>query len=124
MDGERETSGTNVGPSCARPAAMPLLDDCPDPLKTPLAACAEGAVPANIALMRFLMAARDRTEVEGVLDRIEAAIAREPMTDVSERLKRLVALWHDNPQAYALIKTVLADVEHGGRAASDREGIA
>jgi SAM-dependent methyltransferase len=102
---------------------MPLLDHYPGHLKEPLSACAEGRVPANIALMRFLIEARDRTEADEVLSRIEADVARERTTEAAERLRRLVALWHENPQAFAMVKTVLADVEHGGTAPSPQEGV-
>src|SRR4051794_37702944 len=104
--------------------AMPLLEDYPERLRRPLQACATGQVPANVALMQFLIEVFDREEAETVLSRIGEDLADEPHSDASDRLRRLRDLWSGNPQAFDVVKSVLGQVDHGGTAASPNEGIA
>jgi SAM-dependent methyltransferase len=89
-------------------------------LAEPLARCARGESPANVALMLALIEATDPDEVEAAL----AAALAQAGGAAAERLAAALAALRANPDAFALTKAVLADVEHGGEAASAQEGIA
>jgi SAM-dependent methyltransferase len=102
----------------------PRLDRWPDRLRAPLRACAQGEVPANIALMRVLIEAVDRDEASRILEAVDGEIAREPASEAAPRLRRLLNLWRENPQAFDTVKAVLAHADHGAVAANPTEGIA
>jgi ubiquinone/menaquinone biosynthesis C-methylase UbiE len=99
------------------------LDAYPERLRRPLRACASGRAPANIALMQVLIEALDREEVDAVLARVGEDLAEERDADTAERLRRLGDLWAANPQAFDVVKSVLAQVDHGATAASADEGV-
>lgn len=99
---------------------------CDEPrFQEPLRRCAAGELPPNVALMQILVEARAAGEAEHALttalDRLEAGA--EPAGG-ADRLRRVLELWRANPQAFAVVKAVLADVEHGGGAPSPEAGVA
>jgi SAM-dependent methyltransferase len=81
-------------------------------------------VAPNVALMQFLIEARDRDEADRVLHQVRDLADASGPSDASERLTRVARLWQENPQAFATVKAVLAHVEHGGTAPSPEEGVA
>lgn len=82
--------------------------DLPPRLTHPLARCARGELPPNVALMQLLTEAADPGEAERALRRVLAgAEARE-----AERLEQMMAIWRANPQAFATVKGVLRHAEH------------
>ena len=71
---------------------------------------AEGRVPPNIALMRALMAARSPAEIDQAL-----ATARQGRDDAAlVRLDTIAALAKARPDAWALVRDVLASANHDG----------
>src|SRR5215212_6313419 len=121
--GARSIAGASAEPSSGASVAMLPLDAYPERLRRPLQACAAGRAPANIALMQFLIEALDRNEADTVLTRVGEDLAEGPNTDAAERLRRLGDLWAANPQAFDIVKSVLAQVDHGATAASADEGV-
>ncbi|WP_210526667.1 class I SAM-dependent methyltransferase [Rubellimicrobium arenae] len=101
----------------------------PDPLVSgdrfalALEDCATGRVPPNIALLRLCMAACGRDEVEAALKAAQASV-RDNSPAKAQRLADALALWSENPQAFATVKAVLDGVEHGGSAPSPDQGVA
>ena len=99
------------------------LKEVPAHLRPPLARCARGELPPAVALMQILVEARDPAEAAAALD---AAIGS--MTDrdagAATRLRETVRLLRANPQAWATIKSILSDLDHGGTAPSPEDGIA
>ncbi len=91
-----------------------------DKFRAALAACASGAVPANVALLRLVI---DAAGPDEVADAIEAASGMAEDPEARERLVTARRLLAGNPQAFRLIKTVLGDVEHGGTASGVCEGL-
>ncbi|MBP1807416.1 class I SAM-dependent methyltransferase [Rubellimicrobium aerolatum] len=65
-----------------------------------LDACARGDLPPNVLLLRLAMVATAPEEVAAALDA------------AGPRLAAARALWRANPQAFGLVKSVLAGVEH------------
>jgi SAM-dependent methyltransferase len=94
-----------------------------DTLPVPLRDCARGNVPPNIALLRLAMAAGHAAEVEEAVARALRQADRRAAPVEVHRLEQALALWRDNPQAFAIIKAVLSDLEHEGVALSSRDGI-
>lgn len=101
-----------------------LPDHCPEHLREPLKACADGRVPPNIALMQLFIAAADEREAAAVLEELRSAIGQDPSDPAAERLRRMIALSRENPQAFGLVKAVLADVDHQGTGAEADDGVA
>jgi SAM-dependent methyltransferase len=91
-----------------------------DKFRPALAACASGAVPANVAVLRLVI---DAASPDEVADAIEAASGMAEDPEARERLVTARRLLAGNPQAFRLIKTVLGDVEHGGTASGVSEGL-
>jgi hypothetical protein len=87
----------------------------PDRLRPALAACASGALPANVALLRLARAAESLGEVEAALQGAEEAARGRP-----RRFRAALAFRQSNPQVFVTVKAVLDGVEHGGEA--DPEG--
>lgn len=85
-----------------------------------LAACASGAVPANVALLRLMIEAGAPEEVA---DALRAASREAEGPEARERLEAMRRLLAGNPQAFGLVKAVLRDVEHGGTARNVSAGI-
>lgn len=97
----------------------PLETEVPERFRVILSSCAEGAIPANIAVLRLMIEAIEPGEAGGALRRaIEAAEGR-----AKERLEAMRRLLDENPQAFRLVKSVLRDVEHGGTAATVHGGV-
>ncbi|TNC70905.1 class I SAM-dependent methyltransferase [Rubellimicrobium roseum] len=88
---------------------------CPDELRPVVEACASGALPPNVALLRLAMAARGPEEVEGAL---EGARAGAPAPEAG-RLGEALRLWRGNPKAFATVRSVLAGVAHDGPSPED-----
>lgn len=91
----------------------------PDPLRPALDGCAAGTLPPNVALLRLATVAERPEEVEAAL--LSACAAEGPGAG---RLRAALDLWRDNPQAFALVKSVLGGVDHAGRSDDPKEGIA
>ena len=109
----------------ARPDRQAWLEECPPHLRPALQACASGALPANIALLRLLIETVDRNEVETAIEAAVEGACRQPRARrAAARLQQVLTLWRENPQAFATVKAVLQGVEHGGTAAAVDEGIA
>ena len=89
-------------------------------LAEPLSRCARGEMPANVALVHLFLSAADPDEVAAALAQARTGASE----DAARRLSAVEAAFHAHPGAFALAKAVLADVEHGGEAATTEEGIA
>ncbi|SEQ38016.1 Methyltransferase domain-containing protein [Faunimonas pinastri] len=76
---------------------------------------ARGGLPANIALMQMIVAADSPDDIDAVLHGREG----DPL-----RLAEMRQLWQDNPQAWNVIRSVLAEVGEPGAAATPAEEIA
>lgn len=108
-----------------RPDPRAWLAASPDRLRPALEGCANGALPANIALLRLATEAVRPEEVETALAQACDGASRDPRArKAAERLHQALALWHENPQAFATVKAVLDGVEHGGSAADAEQGLA
>jgi SAM-dependent methyltransferase len=88
-------------------------------LIAPLAACAEGRISPNIALMQMIIGAGSEAEIE-----ITLAQAAEDTAIQAGRIGELVALWRANPQAFRVVKAVMSEVDHGGAADDPAQGVA
>lgn len=104
-----------------RDAATGWLDGAPH-LRGPLARCASGDLPPNVALMQILVEAIDPAEVGQALTQAIDAAREAP--ESADRLRQALALWHANPRAFATVKSVLKDVEHQGATATPDAGLA
>jgi SAM-dependent methyltransferase len=98
---------------------MKRPDDRPRRLRAPLAACAEGRISPNVALMQMIIEAGSETEIETAL-----AQAAEGAESRPERICELVALWRSNPQAFRTVKAVMSEVDHDGAAEDPAQGTA
>lgn len=76
----------------------------------PLAACARGELPANVALMHLLIGAGTPADAEQAL---AEALARAGDGAAEARLARVRDLWRANPGAWALVRDVIDGVDHG-----------
>lgn len=92
------------------------LAGLPERLSAPLRAYLEQGLPPNVALMRLLVEARSREEVDTALNAALKAFGGPPASD---RARVLLELWHANPQAWSTVRTVLADVAHDAPAPSE-----
>lgn len=89
-------------------------------LRPALDGCAEGSLPANVALLRLAMEAGAAEEVEQAL----LAAQEGASEDGAGRLGEALALWRANPQAFGYVKAVIGSVEHGGAADNPGQGVA
>ncbi len=80
------------------------------PVDAALAAGAAGLVPANVALMRALVEARDPAAVDAALARCGARLADDAASRA--RLAAVDALWRAHPGAWALVRGVIAAADH------------
>jgi tRNA G46 methylase TrmB len=109
---------------------MPDVNDewlagCRPPLRAPMQACAAGEVPVNIALMRMLVEASDAGEVERALTDAIAHLEGGPERPGALRhLQQAVTLLRNNPQAFDVVRSVIAGVEHAGAAETPEAGVA
>jgi SAM-dependent methyltransferase len=71
--------------------------------------------------MKLLIAARDPGEAAEVLEQALRACTEDA---AATRLDRVRALWRENPQAYTMVKAVIAGVEHEGASESVDAGVA
>ncbi|HEX2134595.1 MAG TPA: methyltransferase domain-containing protein [Microvirga sp.] len=97
------------------------LARCPERLRDALRACASGQAPANVALLKILIAALDRDEAERALRTAHEAARSE---SERRRIARALALLRENPQAFDTVKGVLRGVDHRGTAATLDQGLA
>ena len=97
------------------------LGGCPAHLRPPLIRCARGELPPAVALMRILVEARDAAEAAVALRR---AVESGAEADAAARLGETARLLNANPQAWATVKSILSDLDHGGTAPSPEDGIA
>jgi SAM-dependent methyltransferase len=88
------------------------IAEVPARLRQPLAACARGDVPANVAAMQLLIESREPTEAETVLARLLDRMHGETHTSEARRLRAALEVLCANPQAWGTVKNVLADVDH------------
>jgi SAM-dependent methyltransferase len=92
----------------------------PEKFRAALAACASGSLPANVALLHLLI---DAAGPDEVADALTAAGRTTENPEARERLETARRLLAGNPKAFALVKTVLRGVEHGGTASDACEGL-
>jgi SAM-dependent methyltransferase len=78
----------------------------PISLRRPIALCARGDMPPNVALVHIAMAARDAPDVESILRGAEARLATKDPT-AAHRIRRALELWRRNPGAFATISGIL-----------------
>jgi ubiquinone/menaquinone biosynthesis C-methylase UbiE len=100
------------------------LESCPDHLRPALRQCVSADVPANIALMQLLIAAASPEEVDAVLAAADRQITSRRPHGQTNRLGQVLALWRDNPQAFAVVKSVLGDVQHSAHSLTVDDGVA
>ncbi len=87
--------------------------DRPEALCRTIAACARGALPPNVALMRLLIEARHADEIEPAILAAAAAAGRRQR----ERLAAMLALWRRAPGAWETVRAVLGEADHSRREA-------
>jgi ubiquinone/menaquinone biosynthesis C-methylase UbiE len=85
------------------------------PLREPLRRLAQGVLPANGALGLMMIEARDRAELEGLL--------RDPAPEAGRVLSALNELWRANPQAWDMVRGVIAEVSHDDVAPGPEEAL-
>lgn len=91
------------------------------PVDAALGAGAAGSIPANIALMRALAEATEPAAVDAALARCSAR-----MTDHAgsrERLDAIAALWREHPDAWVLVRSVIATADHGAGSEAAKPGV-
>lgn len=76
-----------------------------------IGAGADGQVPVNVALMRALVEAPSPAAIDAALARCGVRIADDPAS--RERLAAVDALWRAHPQAWTLVRGVIAAADHG-----------
>lgn len=87
----------------------PSLAGLPERLRAAILRGARGETPPNVALMQVLIEAAAPEEAEAALAEASAALAG----GEAERVARMTGLLRENPQAFGIIKSVLASVDHG-----------
>lgn len=89
----------------------------------PLAACAAGVEPPNVALMQLLMEAADPAEAEVAI--CGALRRRESLADYTgaERLGAMLRLWRAHPDAWTLVRSVVSTIDHQALAASPQAAV-
>jgi SAM-dependent methyltransferase len=75
-------------------------------MRRTLSFCVEGRIPANIALMQLIAAAPDRADLEALLTSPDIVASGPRLLGDVRRL------WRETPQAWALVKRMLAEVDH------------
>jgi SAM-dependent methyltransferase len=101
-------------------ADAPLAGSASAAFREAVARCARGELPATVAAMRVLMESAQPGEAEQALERAWEAADEA----ARQRLGRVLALIRANPEAWAIIRGVIAGLEHTGEAASADEGVA
>lgn len=91
------------------PAGMPMR------LRAPLLGCAAGERPPNIALMQLIAAAGHRGEVDAALQ--QTAEEFPAGGAAAARLQAACRLWTETPQAWDVLRAVLAEVGNSDPAA-------
>jgi ubiquinone/menaquinone biosynthesis C-methylase UbiE len=81
-----------------------------------LAACADGSLPPNVALMRLIGEAASEEEARRALATALSTMDATGRTAEAERLRRLQALWRASPGAWEVVRSVLADADHSAAA--------
>lgn len=97
-----------------------MTDTAPEGFATALAACAEGRLPPNVAVMRLLLGAAQEGQVEAALRK---ARARSPAVEAA-RLTAALNLLASAPGAFATVKAVAALAPHDAEAASAEAAVA
>lgn len=80
-------------------------------LRTTLDACAAGELPANVALMRLIMAAIEPLDVLQAIEAAQEHRKGQPGQETA-RLVQLERLWEETPDSWEIVKSVLASVRH------------
>jgi SAM-dependent methyltransferase len=101
----------------------PWASEFPAPLRRPLAACARGDIPANIAAMQLLMESRDPGEAEAALVSVIERLRDQPQRPEAKYLRAALNVLLANPQAWDTVKTVLGGVSHDSAAMTPEEQI-
>ena len=84
----------------------------PAELLEPLAACAEGRMPPNVALVHLFLQSADEGEARCALDYAARVSAGGRKT---ERLHHATQLWAGAPQAFSLVRRVMGVADGGGQ---------
>jgi len=84
-------------------------------LTAPLAACVEGRLAPNVALMHLLADAPDEKAARNALQEFSHASSG----DTAERLAEVQALWGDLPELFSVLKRIVALAESGATSATD-----
>ena len=74
-------------------------------LMRPLAACAEGSLPPNVALMQLLMAAESERDAD---DALKHAILSEQREAAVRRIRQMRRLWNGSPGCFAAVSSIAA----------------
>jgi SAM-dependent methyltransferase len=93
-------------------------------LHAALTRCARGELPANVALMQLLGRAADEEEAERALVAALSALERQGDSAAARRIEGALALWRASPQAWAVVKAVLAEADHEAPAPGGEEAVA
>lgn len=105
----------------------PDLDSPPDAnapeCLPPIVHCARGDLPANVALMRAAMGARERADVERSLQMAYDYLLRQGAVPEAARIGRAIELWNSSPEAFAFVKSIAAVADHTARAASPEKHV-
>jgi predicted TPR repeat methyltransferase len=78
-------------------------DERASDLTRPLTACADGLLPANVALMQLLTMADSEQEANGALNRV---IASEQRKEAAQRIEELKRLWDGAPNCFATLSSI------------------
>jgi SAM-dependent methyltransferase len=101
----------------ARPAA-----DLPKCLP-PIVSCARGDLPANVALMRAAIEAREPADVGCALQAAYGYLVRQGAVAEAARIGRAIELGEGSPDAFALVKDIVRLADHGGRGLTSAEHV-
>jgi SAM-dependent methyltransferase len=97
------------------------LRSIPQRFRARLADVAQGALPPNVALMHVLMEAADAEEVGAVLAAACGAFRGDP--EALARLRELACLHDRHPEAFGLVKGVLARIVHDQTPEAPADGV-
>ena len=87
--------------------------ELPPKLREALLRGATGEVPAPVAVMQLCAKASEEAEVERAVAALRAWLAAAPPAgDFADRARAMLVLLQDNPRAWRITKSVLADAEH------------
>lgn len=94
-------------------------------LRPAIEACATGALPPNMAVLRLAMEAQAPDEIEAALAQASDGARDDPRgRHAAKHLHDALSLWRANPQAFETVKSVLDGVDHSGVAKCVNAGVA